>query len=206
MTLPHLLVFLGTSIVITVAPGPDNLQVLARGIAQGRAAGLVAASGFASGLLFHTTLAALGLAAVLRASPWAFQGIRLAGAAYLIWIGLKALTSRAGLGVAHGQAGRPLWQVYRQSVLGNLMNPKVTLFFLVFLPQFVDARAGRPSLQMFMLGLAFMLQTVIIFGAYGWFAGALGAWLKRRPGAGRWLDRAAGATFIALGVRVALPG
>lgn len=200
----NLPLFLAASMAVTAAPGPDNLQVLARGISQGRAAGLVAALGFAAGLTFHTTLAAFGVAALLRSSPLAFEIVKMAGGAYLIWIGLKALTSR-GLAGAHERAPQPLSSVFRQSVVGNMMNPKVTLFFVVFLPQFVDPSATqRVAVQMIELGLVFMLQTLAIFSVFGLFAGTLGAWLKRRPRVGVWLDRLAGATFIALGLRVAL--
>ncbi|QQC62611.1 LysE family translocator [Paraburkholderia ginsengisoli] len=202
--MPNFLLFLATSIAITVAPGPDNLQVLARGISQGRAAGLVAALGFAAGITFHTTLAALGVAALLRSSPLAFEAIKLAGAAYLIWIGIKALRSQ-GLATAHQRAPQPLMTVFRQSVLGNLLNPKVTLFFVVFLPQFVQPHGGQTvTLQMLELGALFMLQTVVVFSLFGVCAGIIGGWLKRRPRAGVWLDRLAGATFIAIGIRVAL--
>lgn len=202
--MPNFMLFLATSIAITFAPGPDNLQVLARGISQGRAAGFVAALGFTAGILFHTTLAALGVAAVLRSSPVAFQILKLAGAAYLVWIGIKALRSQ-GLANAHARPPQPLGAIFRQSVIGNLMNPKVTLFFVVFLPQFVDPHGAQPvTLQMFELGALFMLQTAAIFSLFGVSAGAIGAWLKRRPKAGVWLDRIAGATFIAIGIRVAL--
>ncbi|MFM0142291.1 LysE family translocator [Paraburkholderia sp. RL18-085-BIA-A] len=202
--MPNFLLFLATSIAITVAPGPDNLQVLARGISQGRAAGLVAALGFAAGITFHTTLAALGVAALLRSSPLAFEAIKLAGAAYLVWIGIKALRSQ-GLATAHQRAPQPLMMVFRQSVLGNLLNPKVTLFFVVFLPQFVQPRGAQSvTVQMLELGVLFMLQTVVVFSLFGVCAGLIGGWLKRRPRVGVWLDRLAGATFIAIGIRVAL--
>jgi threonine/homoserine/homoserine lactone efflux protein len=203
-TMPNFLLFLATSIAITVAPGPDNLQVLARGISQGRAAGLVAALGFAAGITFHTTLAALGVAALLRSSPLAFEAIKLAGAAYLVWIGIKALRSQ-GLASAHERAPQPLSMVFRQSVLGNLMNPKVTLFFVVFLPQFVQPHGAQSvTVQMLELGALFMLQTVVVFSLFGVCAGIIGGWLRRRPRVGLWLDRVAGATFIAIGIRVAL--
>lgn len=202
--MPNLALFLAASVAITAAPGPDNLQVLARGISQGRAAGLVAALGFAAGLTFHTTLAAFGVAALLRSSPLAFEIVKIAGGLYLIWIGLKALTSR-GLASAHDRPPQALSTVFRQSVIGNVMNPKVTLFFVVFLPQFVDPNGSqRVAVQMIELGFVFMLQTLAIFSVFGLFAGTLGAWLKRRPRVGVWLDRVAGATFIALGLRVAL--
>ncbi|QIE22334.1 LysE family translocator [Caballeronia sp. SBC2] len=202
--MPNFLLFLAASIAITVAPGPDNLQVLARGISQGRAAGLVAALGFAAGISFHTTLAALGVAALLKSSPMAFQAVKLAGAAYLIWIGIKAIRSK-GLSSAHERPSQPLAVVFRQSVVGNMLNPKVTLFFIVFLPQFVTPHGGQSvMLQMFELGGVFMLQTVVVFSVFGVAAGMIGAYLKRRPKVGLWLDRLAGATFIGLGIRVAL--
>jgi threonine/homoserine/homoserine lactone efflux protein len=202
--MPNFLLFLATSIAITVAPGPDNLQVLARGISQGRAAGLVAALGFAAGITFHTTLAALGVAALLRSSPLAFEAIKLTGAAYLVWIGIKALRSQ-GLATAHQRAPQPLMTVFRQSVFGNLLNPKVTLFFVVFLPQFVQPHGAQSvTVQMLELGVLFMLQTVVVFSLFGVCAGIIGGWLKRWPRVGVWLDRVAGATFIAIGIRVAL--
>jgi threonine/homoserine/homoserine lactone efflux protein len=201
--MPNFLLFLAASIAITVAPGPDNLQVLARGISQGRAAGLVAALGFAAGISFHTTLAALGVAALLKSSPIAFEAVKLAGAAYLVWIGIKAIR-RKGLSSAHERPSQPLAVVFRQSVIGNLLNPKVTLFFIVFLPQFVNPHGGQSvMLQMFELGGVFMLQTVVVFSVFGVAAGMIGAYLKRRPKVGVWLDRLAGATFIGLGLRVA---
>jgi len=202
--MPNFLLFLAASMAITVAPGPDNLQVLARGISQGRAAGLVAALGFAAGISFHTTLAALGVAALLKSSPIAFEAVKLAGAAYLVWIGIKAIRSK-GLSSAHERPSQPLAVVFRQSVIGNLLNPKVTLFFIVFLPQFVNPHGGQSvMLQMFELGGVFMLQTVAVFSVFGVAAGMIGAYLKRRPRVGVWLDRLAGATFIGLGIRVAL--
>ncbi|WP_028209353.1 LysE family translocator [Paraburkholderia mimosarum] len=202
--MPNFALFLATSLAITFAPGPDNFQVLARGISQGRAAGLVAALGFAAGVTFHTTLAALGVAAVLRASPLAFQILKLAGAAYLVWIGVKALKSQ-GLAAAGDRPRQPLLAIFRQSVLGNMLNPKVTLFFVVFLPQFVDAHGAQSvTLQMLELGLVFMAQTVVVFSIFGLCAGTIGGWLKRRPRAGVWLDRLAGLTFIAIGIRIAL--
>ncbi|WP_310631073.1 LysE family translocator, partial [Paraburkholderia sp.] len=182
--MPNFALFLATSIAITFAPGPDNLQVLARGISQGRMAGFVSALGFAAGVTFHTTLAALGIAALLRSSPLAFHILKLAGAAYLIWIGVKALRSQ-GLAAAGERPRQPLATIFRQSVLGNIMNPKVTLFFVVFLPQFVDVHGAQSvTLQMLELGLLFMAQTVVVFSVFGVCAGALGSWLKRRPRAG----------------------
>jgi threonine/homoserine/homoserine lactone efflux protein len=199
----YFLLFLLASLAVTIAPGPDIIQVLVRGISQGRAAGLVAACGFACGLTFHTTIASVGLAAVLRSSIIAFQAIKLAGAGYLIWIGIKAWRGGA-LSMAADAPHKSLSEVFRQCVIGNMLNPKVTLFFLVFLPQFVRPNGPSPALQMVGMGVVFMLETLVVFGAIGIFAGTVGAWLKRSPKAGVWLDRLAGTTFIGLGLRVAM--
>jgi threonine/homoserine/homoserine lactone efflux protein len=203
--MPDIALFLAASALLTVAPGPDIVYVLTRGIAQGPRAGFAAALGFATGCIFHTLLAALGIAALIRSSDLAFNAVRYAGAAYLAWIGIQALTHRAAFSVEGARDARSLAVIYRQSVLGNMLNPKVTLFFLAFLPQFVDAAAGRVGLQMALLGAIFMAQTVAIFGAVALFSGYLGAWIRRKPAIGERLNVFAGITFIALGVRVALP-
>jgi threonine/homoserine/homoserine lactone efflux protein len=201
--MPDILLFLAASAALTLAPGPDNLQVLARGISQGRAAGVSAALGFAAGCLFHTALAVLGIAAAIRASPLAFDAIRIAGGLYLIWVGIQALRARGAFSLAKDETTARKWVIFRQSVLGNIMNPKVTLFFLVFLPQFVDPKA-QTEIQMAVLGIVFMLQTAVIFGAIGLCAGTIGQWLHRRPSASIWLNRLAGIVFILIGVRAAL--
>jgi len=203
--MPDIALFLAASALLTVAPGPDIVYVLTRGIAQGPRAGFAAALGFATGCIFHTLLAALGVAALIRSSDLAFNAVRYAGAAYLAWIGIQALRHRAAFSVEGAGDARSLALIYRQSVLGNMLNPKVTLFFLAFLPQFVDAKAGHVGLQMALLGALFMVQTVVIFGAVALFSGYLGAWIRKKPAIGARLNVFAGLTFIALGVRVALP-
>jgi threonine/homoserine/homoserine lactone efflux protein len=203
--MPEIALFLAASALLTIAPGPDIVYVLARGIAQGPRAGFAAALGFATGCIFHTLLAALGIAALIRSSDLAFDAVRYAGAAYLAWIGIQALAHRAAFSVEGAGAARALAVIYRQSVVGNMLNPKVTLFFLAFLPQFVDTSAGRVGLQMALLGAIFMAQTVVIFGAVALFSGYIGAWIRRKPAIGERLNVFAGLTFIALGIRVALP-
>ncbi len=198
-----LLFFLSSSIAITLAPGPDNLQVLARSLSQGRAAGLAAALGFASGCLFHTGLAVLGVAALLKASPMAFDAIRLAGAAYLMWLAVQVFRSQGSFALAAGgKQAASLWRIFGQSVLANMLNPKVTLFFLVFLPQFVSPWMGHPDWQMLWLGVIFMVQAAVVFCLIAWFAGLLGDLLRRRPRVGVWLDRLAGLIFLFLAIRI----
>ncbi|MFM8240409.1 MAG: LysE family translocator [Actinomycetota bacterium] len=199
--MPDIALFLLASALLTIAPGPDIVTVLTRGISQGRRAGLAAAAGFATGCLFHTALATLGVAALLRSTPLAFDLIRYAGAAYLAWIGIQALRHREGFALA-GQAGlRGLWAIYRQSVVGNALNPKVTLFFVSFLPQFVIESAV--TAQMALLGGLFMAQTLVIFSAVALASGWLGERLRDHPAIGPRLGIFAGLTFLALGARLA---
>jgi threonine/homoserine/homoserine lactone efflux protein len=203
--MPDLFLFTATAALLAIAPGPDVVYVLTRGIAQGSRAGIAAAFGFASGCIFHTVLAAVGIAAIIRATPWAFDAVRYAGAAYLAWIGIQAIRHRASFSMAGEGGAKALGAIYRQSVVGNMLNPKVTIFFLAFLPQFVDASAGHVGLQMALLGGVFMLVTIVVFGAVAIFAGTIGAWMRKKPAIGERLNLFAGLTFIALGIRVAMP-
>ncbi len=203
--MPDIALFIVASALLTIAPGPDIICVLTRGISQGAKAGIAAALGFASGCVFHTALAALGIAALIRSSQIAFDVVRYAGAAYLAWIGIQALRRRSSFSIEGRDDRRTLGVIYRQSVVGNMLNPKVTLFFLAFLPQFVDSQAGAVAWQMALLGLIFMAQTVVIFGAVALFSGWIGGWIRRKPAIGERLNVFAGLTFIGLGIRVALP-
>jgi threonine/homoserine/homoserine lactone efflux protein len=203
--MPDIALFLVAAAVLTIAPGPDIVYVLTRGVSQGRKAGVAAALGFASGCLFHTALAALGIAALIRASDVAFNAVRWAGAAYLIWIGSQALRHRSTFSLAGHDGAKALFAIYRQSVLGNALNPKVTLFFLSFLPQFVNTSAGNTAGQMALLGVLFMAQTAVIFGAVAIFSGWIGERVRAHPAIGERLGLFAGITFIALGIRVAMP-
>jgi threonine/homoserine/homoserine lactone efflux protein len=203
--MPDIGLFIVAATLLAIAPGPDVIYVLTRGVAQGPRAGIAAALGFATGCIFHTVLAAVGVAALIRSSDLAFDLVRYAGAAYLVWIGIQALRHRSSFSLEGGGDARALVTIYRQSVLGNILNPKVTLFFLAFLPQFVNAAEGRVALQMAVLGVVFMAVTIVVFGAVALFAGWIGKWMRARPAIGERLNIFAGLTFIALGVRVALP-
>lgn len=201
-----LLPFLLTALLLTATPGPDNLMVLSVGASRGRRLGMAFGLGCAAGCLSHTLLAVLGVSAVLAASPVAFTALRVIGGAYLIWLGLQALRSRGGSPVPAGvRVADPADTVGRQflkGMLANAINPKVVLFFLSFLPQFVEPSQGGVPLQMAVLGGVFTLQAALLFGALGWFAGSVGQWLQRRPRAGLWLDRMAGVLFVGLGLRM----
>ena len=203
--MPDLGLFLVASALLTIAPGPDIVYVLTRGVAQGRLAGYAAALGFATGVIFHTALAAIGVAALIRSSAFAFSLVRYAGAGYLIYLGIRILADRGAFRLAKDNADIALWTVYKQSVIGNALNPKVTLFFLSFLPQFINVNAGQVELQMVLLGVIFMLQTVLIFGAIAFFSGVIGEKLRSNSAIADRLNIFAGIIFIALGMRIAWP-
>jgi threonine/homoserine/homoserine lactone efflux protein len=203
--MPDIALFVVASSLLAIAPGPDVIYVLTRAVSQGRKAGIAAALGFASGCIFHTVLAAVGVAALIRSSELAFDLVRYAGAAYLVWIGIQALRHRSAFSIEGASDKKALAAIYKQSVIGNMLNPKVTLFFLAFLPQFVNSEAGNVGLQMALLGVVFMGVTIVVFGAVAIFAAMIGDWIRRKPAIGERLNVFAGVTFIALGIRVALP-
>lgn len=195
--------FLAAALLITVSPGPDNLMVLGMGMSRGRKQGMVFGLGCALGCLSHTILATLGVSALIAASPAAFTALKVCGGLYLIWLGIGALRSRGGARVDGASLpDESLLRLFGKGLFANAINPKVVLFFLSFLPQFVVAARGDASWQTAQLGLIFTLQACILFGLLGYFSGAVGKWINRNPRAGMWLDRVAGGIFVALGLRL----
>ena len=207
MTAEQLALFIPAALLLALAPGPDNLGVLALGISSGRPASLGFALGCAAGCLNHTLLAALGVTALIAASPLAFKVLQFLGAAYLLWIGWQALRSRgASLAAvdARGSEGAGFARYFARGLVANAINPKVALFFLAFLPQFVLAKGWPPAVQIGVLGGVFGLCAAIVFSTIAVFAARIGAWLRARQALTIWLDRATGALFIGLGLRLAL--
>jgi len=203
LTTTQSLTFLAAAVLLTVTPGPDNLMVLSVGMSRGRLQGMAFGLGCALGCLSHTLLAVLGVSALIAASPLAFGIFKVAGGAYLTWVGFQALryAGRASSGAAL-QDKESLRQVFVRGLTANAVNPKVALFFLAFLPQFVASSQGPVPLQLALLGLLFTLQAGVLFGLLGFFSGHAGAWLSRRPSVGAWLDRLAGIVFLGLGLRM----
>jgi threonine/homoserine/homoserine lactone efflux protein len=203
-----LLAFLAASALITIAPGPDNLMVLSVGISRGRAAGIGFGLGCALGCFVHTLWATLGIGAVVMASEGTFTTLKMAGAAYLVYIGIMAWSHAGKLGVIKldDAAAEPLAVHVRRGFIANVINPKVALFFIAFLPQFVDPARGAVWIQMLLLGALFAALTVVIFGSLGWSAGSLGARLQRQPKLAVWLDRCAGTIFFGLALHLATTG
>lgn len=205
LTLEILLAFLAASALITIAPGPDNLMVLSVGISRGHRAGIGFGLGCALGCFMHTLWAALGIGAVVMASEGTFAVLKMAGAAYLVYIGVMSwrFAGQATLLKLDDGAIEPISAHLRRGFIANVINPKVALFFIAFLPQFVDPARGPVWLQMVLLGALFAVQTVLIFGSLGWFAGGIGNRLQRQPALAVWLDRCAGTIFFALALHLA---
>ena len=195
--------FLAAAMLITVSPGPDNLMVLGVGISRGRVMGMAFGLGCALGCLSHTLLAALGVSALIAASPIAFSALKICGGLYLLWLGVQALRSKGRVDVAKAKASNESWRrLFAKGLFANSINPKVILFFLSFLPQFVIAERGQVAWQTAQFGLLFTAQAALLFGLLGFFSGAVGLWINRNEKAGRWLDRIAGTIFVALGIRL----
>jgi len=200
----NLVLFLAASLALIATPGQDNIYVVTRGIAQGRKAALVSAWGVCAGLVVHTTLAAVGLSALLAQSAVAFGVVKYVGAAYLIYLGVRTLLS--GDGFAPSGEDTPatgLGKVFWQGVASNVLNPKVALFFLAFLPQFVDTGAGNAATQFLIFGCAFALISLLLTSAIALFSGTLGDRLRDRPGFARILHWMTGSVLVGLGLRLA---
>jgi threonine/homoserine/homoserine lactone efflux protein len=196
-----------TALVILLIPGPAVLYIVSQSVEHGRRAGLAATLGVHTGTLVHIAAAALGLSAILVSSSLAFGAVRLVGAAYLIYLGVRTLldrTSRERLDVAPRE--RRLGRIYRQGALVNVTNPKTALFFLAFLPQFVDPHGAAIPAQIVVLGLVFALLGLVTDGAYGLLAGTAAGWVRGRSAVRsvqRWVT---GCIFIGLGVATVFAG
>jgi len=197
------LAFFGVSVLLALAPGPDNLFVLMQSAMYGRKTGLLVVLGLCTGLLVHTSAVALGLAAVLATSETAFTALKIAGAAYLVVLAWQAFRARPANMPAPARRAAAT-RLYLRGVIMNVTNPKVAVFFLAFLPQFVDPAASNPAWQIAWLGFLFIMATLLAFGTIACFAGTLGAALRGSPLLQRWMNAIAGCVFIALAARLAL--
>jgi len=202
--------FFGIAVLLALAPGPDNVFVLMQSAAYGRRAGLFVVLGLCTGLIGHTLAVAIGLAALFATSATAFTLLKLAGAAYLLylawgaWRAAPMMNAAKTLAEPRRRAAPRLIALYRRGIILNLTNPKVSLFFLAFLPQFVTLTHGSPTLQIISLGALFMLATLFVFGSIAFFSGLFGERLQNAPRAQRRLNRSASLVFIVLALRLAL--
>jgi RhtB (resistance to homoserine/threonine) family protein len=196
--------FLAAGVLLNLTPGPDTVYILGRSIAQGREAGIASALGISLGSIFHTCAAALGLSAILATSALAFGTIKLLGGAYLIFLGIKMiLDRRKQLSLPSSFRRRTTVAAFRKGILTNILNPKVALFFLAFLPQFIDPASSMKIAAFIALGLTFVTTGTIWCLILAWFASAFSERLRTNEMIAQWLNRTAGALFVFLGLRLA---
>ncbi|MGA0778462.1 MAG: LysE family translocator [Gemmobacter sp.] len=197
--------FLLTAFVVVLAPGTGVIYTLAVGLGRGRAASVAAAAGCTAGIVPHLAAAMAGLAAVLHASALLFTAVKLAGVAYLVWLAWQALAAGGALNIAEGEVRREsAWAVARRGALINILNPKLSIFFLALLPPFLSGQAGTAAAEMAVLGAVFMAMTFAVFVLYGAFAAEARALILGRPAVLRWMNRGFAAAFAALAARLAL--
>ena len=196
--------FLLTSLIVVASPGIGVLFTLAAGLSRGPRASLVAAFGCTLGILPHMAAAIMGLAALLHASALAFQTLKYLGVAYLLYMAWNALQERGALKVEREVGPRSAAQVVTSAILVNILNPKLSIFFFAFLPQFVNAHEPHPLSRMLELSAVFMLLTFVVFVGYGLFAAAIRSHVISRPRVLLWMRRTFAGAFVALGVKLAL--
>jgi threonine/homoserine/homoserine lactone efflux protein len=196
--------FLITSLIVVVSPGTGVLYTLATGLSRGGRASIVAAFGCTLGIVPHMAAAILGLAALLHTSAVAFQTFKYAGVAYLLYMAWSALREKGALRIDKEVRGRSALQVTAHAILINILNPKLSIFFFAFLPQFVTADEAHPIPRMLELSAVFMLLTFVVFVGYGLFAAAIRAHVISRPAVLTWMRRSFAAAFAALGAKLAL--
>jgi threonine/homoserine/homoserine lactone efflux protein len=196
-----LLAYLAAVLLVVISPGPDNILAVSRGLSQGPIAGALSSLGAGLGILVHTVAATLGLALVLQTSPVAFWVVKVAGAAYLLWLGYKAITSRSLITFQPAQQ-QSLKRVFATGLWSNVLNPKPGLFVVAFIPQFTSPLRGSVPVQMLVYGAIFAVLTALIFAVLASFASQLSGWLARRPRVVAWANVGAGLTFVAASLSI----
>lgn len=201
--LDTLLLFFTTSVLLGLSPGPDNLFVMAQSIQRGPGSGLLVTLGLCTGLVVHTAAVAFGLAAVFQASALAFNLLKWVGAGYLLYLAWLAFRAGADTAETPATATSPRGRLYRRGIVMNITNPKVSVFFLAFLPQFADPARGSLAVQLLILGGIFIVATILVFGSVSLLAGAVGERFRRSSRAQIILNRLAGTIFAALALKLA---
>ena len=203
MTDAQIIMFLMTSLLIILAPGQDFVLVMSRSLGQGAMAGIITAAGVSCGLLGHTLLAAFGVGALLMTSQSLFLLIKLLGAAYLIYLGVKLLRSRQTVDLQKTPAVSR-WTMFIQGALSNISNPKITIFYFAFLPQFISTSVDSPTGYLVILGMTFALLTLLIKSTFGYLIGKTSAWLSQRKSVIDLINRLSGSMLIGFGLKLAL--
>lgn len=202
--------FVAASILLAMVPGPDNLFVMMLSAMHGMRSGLVVVAGLCSGLLIHTSAAALGVSVIFQTSALAFSLLKLFGAGYLLYLAWQAwqesvrVQARRDADWHQQDDAMSSFQLYLRGLVMNVTNPKVTLFFLAFLPQFVEPGQGAVPVQMTQLGILFIASSILVFTGIAWFSGRIGGWLQSSVKAQVWLNRSASLVFLSLAVKLLL--
>ena len=200
-----LTIFILASMALIITPGPDIIYVLTRGIADGKGSGVMSAIGVTAGILVHTMAAAFGLAVLLKTSTYAFWTLKLAGGIYLICLGYQVIKNKNAFELSGFQNSYDMKKCFLQGFLSNVLNPKVALFFVAFLPQFVSEGSSRYCLYIILLGLIFALLTIAFLILLGIFAGGIGSWLKKSQKIAGRLRIGSGAILMFIGLRLMIP-
>ncbi|MEM7538340.1 MAG: LysE family translocator [Chloroflexota bacterium] len=210
MSQAQLILFMITSFAIIISPGQDMFLVMSRSLSQGPKAGVAISAGVATGLVGHTILATLGLGALLMASETLFSVLKFVGAAYLVYLGVQSIRTKPDSEtLPNSDVTTPAsthytpFKLFMQGVISNLSNPKIAIFYIAYLPQFVPIGYTQPTVMLFTLGVMFALLTFLIKGVIGVGAGSLSTWLRTRPVVQLWINRVSGVMLIGLGVRLA---
>jgi threonine/homoserine/homoserine lactone efflux protein len=203
MEIASIISFLGAAMILTLMPGPDNLFVLAQSISNGKNSGILTALGLCTGLLVHITAATLGISAIIYQSALAFAIVKYAGAAYLLFLAYKAFTAKDSSLSVENKDSSTYASLYKKGVIMNILNPKVSLFFLAFLPQFIDRSNGNVTQQMLIYGIIFLIQTLVIFTFISIFSGRVGYFLRKNPSMSKRINYIQGSLFTLIGLKIA---
>lgn len=204
MEISTLTAFLGAAIILTLMPGPDNLFVLAQSIAQDKKAGIVTSLGLCTGLLVHISAAVLGISAIIYQSTVVFSIVKFAGAAYLLYLAWQSFRAKGDPFTLNQQNKQAYVALYKKGILMNVLNPKVSLFFLALLPQFINPVQGHIALQMFILGIVFLVQALVLFSLISIFAGKVRTFIIGKPAIAKRLNMIQGVLFTFIGIQIAL--
>lgn len=194
--------FFAASILLALAPGPDNIFVLTQSALRGKDAGLMVTIGLCTGLIVHTTAVAFGVAVVFQASAVAFTVLKLIGAGYLLYLAWQIFRASAAKINSKFSTRLSFGKLYRRGIIMNVTNPKVSIFFLAFLPQFADPKRGSLTLQLMMLGGIFIISTLLVFGSIAILAGSIGEWLNRSEKTQKIINWIAGLIFVGIAIKL----
>jgi threonine/homoserine/homoserine lactone efflux protein len=199
-----LLTFLTASIVLAFAPGPDNIFVLTQSIVSGKSAGIKITLGLCTGLIVHTSIVTFGVAAIFQTSLIAFNILKYIGAVYLLYLSWKAFKASSSEIIINQNNKLSSWRLYRRGIIMNVTNPKVSIFFMAFLPQFATPSRGSITIQLLLLGFMFIIVTFVVFGFISQISGLIGQWLMKTKKAEKILNMLAGTIFAGLAIKLAI--